>query len=137
MSTGTLVLLAGSRMRELDLLGLPTVVVEAADGPDATLAARTCAAINVIDPPAPLVIASVGERALLLPAVALSQRSNHRSVSQYLLIEPELPPVTDGWPDAPVTIVTDDADSEAARQGRLRGWRVLSLAQLDERVVED
>ena len=98
-------------------------------GPDSALSARTCAAITLLDPRPPLVIVAEGALALMLPAIALSQRSVHRRVSEYVLIEPELPPVTDGWPDAPVTLVTDDAASTAARQGSLRGWRLLTHAE--------
>ena len=43
----------------------------------------------------------------------------------------DLPPVTDAWPDAPVTLVTDDLDGPAARQGGLRDWRVLTHAQYE------
>ena len=75
-----------------------------------------------------LVVAE-GDLALLLPAVALSQRSAHRRVRDYVLIDPDLPPVSDGWPDAPVTVVTDDVEGLAARQGRLRGWRVITHPQ--------
>ena len=50
-------------------------------------------------------------------------------MSEYVLIDPGLPTVTDTWPDAPVTVVTDDADGRAARQGSLRGWRLLTHAQ--------
>lgn len=98
-------------------------------GPESALSARVCAAINALRPVAPLVIVAEGERALLLPAVALSQRSSRRSVVGYVLHDPVLPPVTDSWPDAPVTVVTDDADSDGSVQGRLRGWRVVTTQQ--------
>lgn len=98
-------------------------------GPESALSARVCAAINALRPVAPLVIVADGERALLLPAVALSQRSSRRSIVGYVLHDPVLPPVTDSWPDAPVTVVTDDAESDASVQGRLRGWRVVTTEQ--------
>jgi hypothetical protein len=37
-------------------------------------AARTCAAINTMDPTPPLTLVAYGDAALLLPAVALAQR---------------------------------------------------------------
>ena len=114
MTTGTVLSLA-------DITPVP--------GPDSALSARICAAINHLDPPPPLAIVAEGNLALLLPAIALSQRSVRRRVSEYVLIDPVLPPVTDGWPDAPVTVVTDDADSLPARQGGLRGWHVLTPAE--------
>ena len=101
-------------------------------GPESAFSARMCAAINLLDPPPPLVIVAEGDLALLLPAIALSQRSARRRVSEYVLIDAELPPVTDGWPDAPVTVVTDDSQGAAARQGSLRGWRVLRHEQWAE-----
>jgi hypothetical protein len=93
-------------------------------GPDAALSARICAAINLLEPEPPLVIVAEGALALLLPAVALSQRSSRRRVAEYVLLDPELPPVTDGWPDAPVTVLSSDNSSDASIQGRLRGWTV-------------
>lgn len=114
MTTGTVLSLA-------DITPVP--------GPDAALSARVCAAITLLDPAPPLIIVAEGPLALMLPAVALSQRSVHRRVSEYVLVDPALPLVTDSWPDAPVTVVTDDAESPAARQGSLRGWRLLTHAQ--------
>lgn len=93
-------------------------------GPESTMSARLCAAINAMNPEPPLVIVAEGALARLLPAIALSQRSSHRRVTEYVLIEPELPAVTDTWPDATVTLVSDD--DSLAMQGRLRGWDVLA-----------
>lgn len=103
--------------------------IDPVPGPDAALGARMCAAITALQPEAPLIIVAEGERARLLPAIALSQRSNRRAVIGYVLVDPLLPAVTDSWPDAPVTVVTDDAGSDASVQGRLRGWRVLTREQ--------
>ena len=88
--------------------------------------ARTCSAINTLAPSPPLTFVAYGEAALCLPAVALSQRTAHRLVAEYVLVEPVLPPVTDSWPDARVTVVTDDTGSSASLQGRLRGWTVVT-----------
>jgi hypothetical protein len=98
-------------------------------GPESALSARMCAAITLLDPSPPLTIVAEGDLALLLPAIALSQRSARRRVGEYVLVDPELPPVTDGWPDAPVALVTNDVDGPASRQGRLRGWRLLTQEQ--------
>jgi hypothetical protein len=98
-------------------------------GPESALSARICAAITLLDPPSPLVIVAEGDEALLLPAIALSQRSTRRRVGEYVLIDPVLPSVSDSWPDAPVTVVSDDAEGGAARQASLRGWRVLTREQ--------
>ena len=101
------------------------------DGPESALAARLCAAIDRQSPEPPLTIVAEGATALLLPAVALAQRSAHRRVAEYLLIEPDLPAVNDTWPDAPVTIVTADPDGWIATQARLRGWDLIDAADRD------
>lgn len=88
-----------------------------------------CALINEVDPTPPLIIIAAGRAALALPAVARSQRATHRLVLQYLLIDPELPQVSDVWPDARVTVACD-ADSEASLQARLRGWDVMTHEEL-------
>ena len=98
--------------------------IEPAPGPDAALTARICAAVNLMGPLPPLTIVAHGPLARHLPAVALSQRSSHRPVERYVLIDPELPAVTDSWPDAPVTLVS--ADEWLVMQGRLRGWDVVA-----------
>jgi hypothetical protein len=115
VTTGTVLTLAG---------------ITPVPGPESALSARMCAAINLLDPHPPLVIVAEGGLALLLPAIALSQRSARRRVSEYVLIDPVLPTVTDSWPDAPVTVVSSDESSDASIQGRLRGWTV--VAQVPE-----
>ena len=96
---------------------------------DADLATRTCAAVNAAAPSPPLIMAAVGDAAIALPAVARSQAAQHRRTQEYLLLDPQLPSVTDTWPDARVTVVCD-ADSEASLQARLRGWDLLDLAEV-------
>ncbi len=114
-----------------------TVVrIQPVEGPEASLAARVCAAIAVVAPEPPLVIVASGADALLLPAVALAQRSAHRRVTHYVLVEPELPVVNDSWPDAPVTVVSDE-DGWVGAQARLRGWRLIGSSQLATWRAED
>lgn len=109
-----------------------TVVVladlEPVPGPEAALAARMCAAISALSPTPPLRIVAHGDLAQLLPAVALSQRSLHRPVDRYVLVDPTLPAVTDSWPDAPVTVVADD--EWVVMQARLRGWELVDRQDL-------
>ena len=102
-------------------------VVEPVAGPPEALVARVCASISRAAPADPLVIVAVGTGALMLPGVALSQRSLHRRVAEYVLIEPAIPPVTDAWPDAPVIVLTDAPAGDASTLARLRGWTVLPL----------
>ena len=96
---------------------------------DGDVATRTCAAINELAPRPPLVIAATGRAALCLPAVARSQGAQHRRTQEYVLLDPQLPAVSDTWPDARVTVVCD-ADSEASLQARLRGWDLLELEDI-------
>lgn len=90
----------------------------------ADLAVRICAAITAVAPSPPLVIVAEGAMARNLPAVARSQAAHHRRVVEYVLLDPDLPPVSDAWPDARVAVVCG-VDSEASLQARLRGWDVL------------
>jgi len=132
VASGTVVVLPTSDDRHLASLahltdsGLGVRLIDHSDGPDATRAARICANLNASPPDPPLIVVAVGGSARLLPAIALGQRAAHRLVRDYLLIEPELPPVSDGWPDAHVSVFSD-ADQ---RQARLRGWTVEPLAAL-------
>ena len=102
--------------------------VEPAPGPENAMTARLCAAINVLRPEPPLVVVAHGSLAATLPAVALSQRSSHRAISRYVLVDPELPTVTESWPDAPVTLVSDD--EWLVTQARLRGWDLVARKDL-------
>lgn len=56
-----------------------------------------------------------------LPAIALAQRTAHRRVAGYLLVEADAPASSDAWPDAPVVAFTSDPN---ARPLSLRGWPV-------------
>ena len=116
--------------------GVPATVVIAEPGAGSA-SARICSAINEMKPTAPLTVIAFGESALALPAVALSQRTAHRLVAEYVLIDPALPAVTESWPDARVMVVTDDADCQASLQGRLRGWTVIGHAEFDQWSPDD
>lgn len=81
-----------------------------------------CAAIINAPLTPPLVVVAHGDACQLLPAVALSLRTQHRATSAYVLIDPDAPPSTDTWPESPVFVV-----SAAETNGRsLRGWSVVS-----------
>lgn len=129
MIDGTVVLLPTTDDHLMGLRGsflnatFPTLDVLSAEGPAATAAARICAAITAETPNPPLTIVAFGSSAKLLPAIALAQRSAHRQVREYLLIEPALPAVSDAWPDAHVTVFS----AVSQPQARLRGWTVLPL----------
>lgn len=95
-------------------------------------ASRLCLAVATEPVQSPLTVIAIGDAAAHLPAVALSLRTAHRRVVEYLLVDADPPVVTDSWPDAPVTIVIDDPDGAAAHRALLRGWRTLPREQLSQ-----
>jgi hypothetical protein len=66
-----------------------------------------------------------------LPAVALAQRTAHRRVAAYYLIDPLTDPTGPEWPDAPVYL-TQLTGTTASRLPELRGWQELKLNGIDE-----
>lgn len=130
MADGTVIVLPSSDDRSASLLDQFLLVSPAArvillDGAaTGSRSARTCLAIAELAPTTPIVVVTFGDAAGLLPHVAVAQRAAHRRIAEYVLVDPELPSVTDSWPDAPV-IVLCEATSEASLHGRLRGWTVL------------
>ena len=69
----------------------------------------------------PLVVVAHSDACLMLPAVALSLRAQHRDVLAYVLIDPDAPPATDIWPESPVFVIS----STGSRGSSLRGWTVI------------
>jgi hypothetical protein len=120
-----------------DLEGLGAlVVVPPASG--APLAARICAEITRLTPAPPLVIVAVGSMAALLPAVSLAQRAARRQVAAYVLVDPEYPAVSEGWPDSRVHVLGSAAFE--LRTAELRGWEtgaVTDLPRLVQQILTD
>jgi hypothetical protein len=102
------------------------VAVVAADGPESAWSARVCAAIPLTGLVPPLRVVGFGADAALLPSVALALRTRHLPVAEYVLVDAAAPPVTEGWPDAPVLVFTDRSDPVQA----LRGWRTAAVSAL-------
>ncbi len=136
--TGTVLVLptSGSDAAVLraEFLGrsLGSLAIEPLPGPSGALTARICGAISAAAPAGPLHVVAFGSSALLLPAVALAQRAGRRLVAEYVLVDPEIPQVTDAWPDAPVTVYTTQGAAPAAAHARLRGWSVHPMSALPE-----
>ncbi len=79
----------------------------------------------------PLVLIFDGESSVHSPAVGFSRKSLRRPAIGYVLIDPVLPTVGGeygDWPDAPVTVIITQPDTDRARetnlQARLRGWKI-------------
>lgn len=83
-----------------------------------------CAGLISADVAPPLVIVAHGAACLVLPAVALSLRTQHRDTAGYVLVNPDAPPSTDVWPESPVFVVSDTEESGRS----LRGWDVVHSA---------
>lgn len=132
MASGTVVVLPSSEAQYSTMRGhllnsaFAVRALVPVDGPPETEAARICGVIAADPPEQPLTIVAFGASALLVPAVALAQRSAHRLVRDYVLVDPTIPPVSDGWPDAHVTVFSDSDVGIA----RLRGWSVAPLSSL-------
>jgi hypothetical protein len=101
---------------------------------EAPLAARVCAEITRMAPTPPLVIVAVGELAALLPAVALAQRAARRQVLAYVLIDPDYPAVSEGWPDARVYVL--GSPGVDLRTAELRGWETGPVTNLRDLLLD-
>ena len=80
-----------------------------------------CAQLLTEDLRPPLVVVAHGAACLVLPSVALALKTRHRNTLGYVLIDPDAPPATDTWPEAPVFVVS----STEATGTSLRGWPVV------------
>jgi len=79
----------------------------------------------------PLVLVFAGESSQYAPAMGFSRKSLRSPAVGYVLIDPIMPTIGGDygdWPDAPVTVVlTENAPDyalDAAKQAKLRGWKV-------------
>lgn len=117
----------------LGLEGLGALFVEPSGG-EAPLASRVCAEITRLAPTPPLVIVAAGPLASLVPSIALAQRAARRQVLAYVLIDPEYPAVSEGWPDARVHVLgSPEFDLHIAE---LRGWETCPVTELRDLIVE-
>jgi hypothetical protein len=108
-----------------EALLVEALLVEPVPGPESAYATRVCAALPQQGLVAPVAVIAFGAQAALLPAVARALRTRHVDVGEYVLIDPDPPPVTDIWPDAPVQVFAERPDPVLA----LRGWSVDPMAR--------
>lgn len=96
---------------------------------DARRVALTAMWLNAANVAEPIVVVAFGADARLLPAMALAQRSAHRRVTGYVIIDGVAPAPTNDWPDAPVWwVLTPHGPTELAEKAltaRLRGFEVI------------
>lgn len=106
---------------------------------DSRTVAGLAVGLNAADIPGPIVLVSHGRTSRLLPALALAQRSAHRLVRGYVLVDSPVPAPGLHWPDAPVWwCCTGDAPEsivKAELTARLRGFEVRIEADLPATIV--
>lgn len=90
-----------------------------------------CAQLHEHDPLGPLVVLAPASSVDFLPAVALAQRTAHRRVAAYYLIDPLTDPTGPEWPDAPVYVTQQNSEA-ASKLPELRGWQELKLTGIEE-----
>ncbi|MDA3022329.1 MAG: hypothetical protein O2943_06665 [Actinomycetota bacterium] len=111
----------GGRIFEIDL---PPVFV-------APISILICARIHELEPTGPLVVVAPASSAAYLPALALAQRTAHRRVAAYYLIDPLTDPTGPEWPDAPVYLAQQNSVA-ASKLPELRGWQAFNFNAIDE-----
>lgn len=110
--------------------GIRFVDIDLPSAHPAPFATRVCAAIGAARPASPVVIVAPPASAPHLPAIALAQRSAHRRVTGYVILEPGLIqtgsiPTGVDWPDAPVACLSMGVTEPAWVS--LRGWQGLLI----------
>lgn len=117
---------------------LPEIPRIGADVPerlaDAKRVAYTAIWLNEAGVSGPIVCVARGEAARLLPGLGFAQRSAHRLVSGYVILDGPTPAPAQEWPDAPVWwALTDEASAELAEKAltaKLRGFNVVEQADV-------
>lgn len=97
-------------------------------------AQRMCAALLTCPALDPVTFISHGPTCTSLPAVALSMRTQHRQVRSYVLVDPVLPALSEGWPDCPVSVVYTD-EALVSSNVRLRGWDWVVAGETTDAIV--
>lgn len=96
---------------------------------EARRVALTALWLNAAQVSEPIVVVAFGPDARLLPALALAQRSAHRRVTGYVIVDGDAPAPSNEWPDAPVWwVLTAQAPVELGEKmltARLRGFEVV------------
>ena len=111
----------GGQIFEIDL---PPVFV-------APMSVLICARIHELEPIGPLVVVAPASSVDYLPALALAQRTAHRRVAAYYLIDPLTDPTGPEWPDAPVYVIQQNS-AAASKLPELRGWQEFNFNAIDE-----
>ncbi|MSO27075.1 MAG: hypothetical protein EXQ60_03305 [Candidatus Nanopelagicales bacterium] len=138
MSAGTIIILPGGAaefrstlMRAIANLGGFAFSIDIPPVSAAPMSVLICAQLHEHDPLGPLVVLAPASSVDFLPAVALAQRTAHRRVAAYYLIDPLTDPTGPEWPDAPVYVTQQNSEA-ASKLPELRGWQELKLTGIEE-----
>lgn len=138
VSSGTIIILPGGAaefratlLREITDLGGFAFSIDIPAVSVAPMSVLICAQLHEHDPLGPLVVVAPASSVDFLPAVALAQRTAHRRVAAYYLIDPLNDPTGPEWPDAPVHLI-QLTSTTTSRLPELRGWQQLKLNGIDE-----
>lgn len=73
----------------------------------------------------PVELVGIGRFGTLMPRLAFARRAARRAVTQYTLVDCDLPVVSGDWPDAPVRYIWRSEDfATHAKVAADRGWSV-------------
>ena len=138
VSSGTIIILPGGAaefratlLREITDLGGFAFSIDIPPVSVAPMSVLICAQLHEHHPLGPLVVVAPASSVDFLPAVALAQRTAHRRVAAYYLIDPLNDPTGPEWPDAPVHLI-QLTSTTTSRLPELRGWQQLKLNGIDE-----
>ena len=138
VSAGTIIILPGGAaefratlLREITDLGGFAFSIDIPPVSVAPMSVLICAQLHELDPLGPLVLVAPASSVDFLPAVALAQRTAHRRVAAYYLIDPLTDPTGPEWPDAPVYLI-QLTGTTISRLPELRGWQEIRANGIDE-----
>lgn len=138
VSAGTIIILPGgpakfraTLLRAIADLGGFAFSIDIPPVSVAPMSVLICAQLHEHHPLGPLVVVAPASSVDFLPAVALAQRTAHRRVAAYYLIDPHTDPTGPEWPDAPVHVI-QLTGTTTSRLPELRGWHELNPNGIDE-----
>ena len=138
MSSGTIIILPGGAaefratlLREITDLGGFAFSIDIPPVSVAPMSVLICAQLHELDPLGPLVLVAPASSVDFLPAGALAQRTAHRRVAAYYLIDPLTDPTGPEWPDTPVYLI-QLTGTTISRLPELRGWQEIRAFGIDE-----
>lgn len=138
MRTGSIIALPGDDLAfhaaltsALQAVGGQIFTIDLPPVSPAPMSVLICARIHALGPAPPLVVVAPASSVQYLPALALAQRTAHRRIAAYYLIDPLTDPTGPEWPDAPVYLI-QLTGTTISRLPELRGWQEIRANGIDE-----